>query len=103
MITLRIDNREEALSEINQQWIHQQINRRREDGLLPSVIIRIMEPEINIILATPGSANSYNTSSRRPNEKEQRILDLWSRLNLNRADFSSGNLVAFIQQIDRYL
>ena len=103
MITLRIDNREEVLSEINPQWINQQINRRREDGLIPSVIIRIKEPGIDIILATPGSANSYSTSSRRPNEKEQRILDLWSRLNLNRTDFSSGNLVAFIQQVDHYL
>ena len=103
MVTIRIDNHEEDISRIDAQWINQQIDRRRADGLSPMVIIRIKEPYIDIILSTPGSTNNYSTSNRRPNEREQQIFDLWTKLNLNRADFSSGNVVAFIKQLDRYI
>jgi hypothetical protein len=101
MIKIKIDNREEDLSKIDYLWINQQINRRREDGLSPSVMVTIDEQNINIILTTPNFANRYGTSNRRPNGREQQIFDLWNEFDLNRSDFSITNLIAFIRQLSR--
>lgn len=100
MITIRIDNREVELSEVDQRWINQQINRRREDGLTPCVIIKIKEHGIDMILSTPSCEKYLGVSNRQPNKKERKIFDLWKKLNLNNENFSSGNVVAFIKQLD---
>jgi hypothetical protein len=51
---------------------------------------------LNIVLATPECAPSGG-GGRPPNDRERKILDLWSERGLNLSNFTSGNVVAFVQ------
>ena len=98
MITIRIGNDERRYEELSEQWITQQINRRREDNVPPCVIVSINQPGLNMTLSTPGCA-SAGGGGRVPNDQERRIFDLWARLGLDGFNFTGGNVVAFIKHL----
>lgn len=100
MIKIRIDNREENLEKISAQWINQQINRRRTDGLNPCVQIKIDEPGMKMSPSTPTCAKIPG-GGRPPNDTERYVFDLWEKLGLNKDNFSSGNIIAFLQQLPK--
>ncbi|MCL4560111.1 MAG: hypothetical protein M1281_05805 [Chloroflexi bacterium] len=98
MITIKIDNEEHILKEADEYWINQRINRRREDGLSVCVIVTIIENDVNIQLLTP-TCYSSGGGSKPLNMSESRVVDLWNQRGLNRSDFTGGNLIAFIKQL----
>ena len=100
MITVRIDNREENLTEISEVWINQQINRRKAEGLSVCIMVKIKEGSLNMVLATP-NCPSTTDSSRHPNTEEQRVFDLWKKHKLNTGDFRADNLITFLKEIQR--
>ena len=102
MIEIRIDNRLVNLEDVDESWITQQINRRKDDGFLPCVKISINHNEYNMILSTPNCSNAGG-GGRKPTENELRIFELWAKFNLNTTDFSGGNLNAFLKQLRRIL
>jgi hypothetical protein len=97
VITIQIGAEVRRYEDVSEQWIAQQINRRREDGIPACVIVSIKEPFRNMTLQTPGCASG--SGGRAPNEQERRIFDLWDKLGLNRVDFSGGNVIAFVKQL----
>ena len=102
MVTIKIGESERSLPDADVNWVNQQINRRRAEGLTVCVRVTIKTQAVNVILATPGCASSGG-ASRRLTEEEQRVFDLWQQRGLNQSDFSSGNVVAFIKQLDRVI
>ena len=100
MIKICIDNREENLENIDKRWITQQINRRITDGTVPCVQVSINEGRIDLILSTPTCRSTGGGSGRSLNELEQRVVNLWIKQGLNDENFSGGNLIAFLNQIN---
>ncbi len=101
MITIRIGDTVRNLEDvrnIDESWINQQINRRREDGLSVCVRISIKEGSFNIALSSSGCASSGG-GGRLPNREEQTVFDLWEKVGMNKTDFHGGNLVAFLKQM----
>lgn len=98
MITIRVGNDERRYEDLSEQWITQQINRRREDNVPPCVIVSVRQPGLNITLSTPGYA-SAGGAGRAPNDQERLIIDLWERLGLNGLSFTGGNVIAFIKHL----
>ena len=97
MITVKIGTDERDMTEgIDEQWINQQIARRREDGEQVCVRITIHEGEVNVNLATP-TCTGGSVGGRRPNGAELEIIELWNRRGLNEVQFTGGNLVAFLK------
>ncbi|TVT47100.1 MAG: hypothetical protein FHK82_18215 [Sedimenticola thiotaurini] len=93
-----IGSSERDINNIEPNWINEQINRRRNEGVPVCVRIIIEKGDINISLATsdcPSSAGIRRTLTGAENE----ILNLWNRLHLSETNFSSGNLVAFLKQL----
>jgi hypothetical protein len=102
MITVKIAEEERQFDTIDEQWLNQQINRRRADGETVCVRVTIREGDIDMLLSTPTCGASVGGSRpARPHEKQ--VLDLWDRLNLNVASFTGGNLVAFLKQLRKVL
>ena len=99
MIRIRIDNREEDLSSINESWIIQQINGRKAEGRTPCVQVKIKSDHLDMVLSTP--ACSTGLGGRAPNEYERRVFDLWEKHGLKKADFQGGNLIAFLKQVQQ--
>lgn len=101
MITIRIGNETKNYSDATESWIAQQVNRRRQDGQNICVDILINTSGLNIRLTTPGCGGGGG--GRQPTDREQRLFDLWGKHGLNGANFTGGNLVAFLKQLKQVL
>lgn len=99
MITIRIAEEERQLDSVDEQWINQQINRRRADGQAVCVRVTVHEDGLDMVLSTPNCTGGGGGRPPRPQEKE--VFDLWNQRGLNDADFTGGNLVAFLKQLKR--
>jgi hypothetical protein len=102
VITIKIGASEQSYENADENWINQQINRRRRDSLLVCVQVAINNGYINMILSTP-NCNGVGGGGRRPNVQEQRIFDLWDKQGLNKPEFHGGNLIAFLKQLRRII
>lgn len=86
------------LKDVGSSWINGQINSRKKDGVPVCVRVLIKTDSVNIALATTDCPCSQG-SGRIPNSQERAILELWTKLHLNNANFSAGNLIAFLKQV----
>jgi hypothetical protein len=100
--TIQIGGETRALADADESWVTQQVNRRRREGQSVCVVVRIHTSGIDVNLATPACGGGGG-GGRLPNTKEQDVIDLWRKHGLNTDDFSGGNLVAFLKQINRSL
>jgi len=105
MIRIKIGSAERQLSSISdldESWINQQVNRRKQDGQAVCVDVSIEQNSVNIRLSTPACSKSSG-GGRPPNRQEEGIFELWDKHGLNRTDFSGGNVVAFFKQLRKLL
>jgi hypothetical protein len=86
------------LEQADPEWITQQINRRRHEGVAVCVRVQVNTPDLAISFATPACA-STGVGGRAPTAREQGILDLWIKHGLNERGFSPGSVVAFVKQL----
>jgi len=100
MITVRIGEEERSLQAASEQWITQQIQRRRADGHSICVRVSIRRGGLDMTLTTPGCVTGGG-GGRAPNANEREIFQLWNERRLNDIDFTGGNLVAFLAQLTR--
>jgi hypothetical protein len=99
VIAVRIGTDERDMTrDIDEQWIHQQINSRRQDGEQVCVRVTIRETDAQVTLATP-TCGGAGSGGRAPNATEREMIELWSKRGLNELSFTGGNLVAFLKQL----
>ena len=101
MITIKICEYEQQFNrvkDIDEQWINQQINRRRESGEAVWVRVTIQQGILNMSLATPNCQGSGGGSGRPPNQQEHAVYNLWNKRGLDEPNFTGGNLIAFLKQ-----
>ncbi|MCK5606625.1 hypothetical protein KAR91_32285 [Candidatus Pacearchaeota archaeon] len=99
MIRVFIGDSEREIHDATPQWINEQINRRRADGVQFCVHVLIDSNPVNLSLTTPGCSGSGGGGGRQPNLQENKVLDLWEKFHLRTNGFTGGNLVAFLKQI----
>ena len=102
MSTVQIGSETQDLSNFDENWVNQQINRRRQDGQNVCVRVSIATSGVNLSLTTPGCGGAGG-GGREPNRSEREIVELWNSKKLNSTDFAGGNLIAFLKQIRRSL
>jgi hypothetical protein len=105
MIRITIGTGERQIStmgDLEETWINQQVNRRKDDGQNVCVQVAIEQDSINIRLRTPACAINGG-GGRPPNQQERAIFDLWAKHGLNQTNFSGGNVVAFFKQLRNIL
>lgn len=98
MIRIRIGDEERDSAGADEQWINQQINRRRADGLAVCVRVTIHEDGLDMVLSTP-TCETSGGGGRPPRPQEKQVFDLWDKRGLNNASFTGGNLIAFLRQL----
>jgi hypothetical protein len=102
MIKIQIGGEERELQNADEQWINQQINRRREEGQTVCVRVTVLEGDLDMVLATP-TCKASGGGSRPPRPGERKVFDLWKKRGLDKADFTGGDLVAFLKQLKSVL
>lgn len=98
MIRVSIAGDEKILSDASPDWITQQIERRRKDGLVVCVAVSIQTAELAMRLSTPECGGGGG--GRAPNAQEARVFALWNQLGLNSTGWAPGNVVAFLKRLD---
>jgi hypothetical protein len=102
MVTIRIGSTEQQGNILDEGWLLQQINRRRQEGDSVCVVVEIQEPMVKLKLATADCQRSGG-SSRALTTQEQRVVELWRKHHLDAAEFRGGELIAFLKQLGRVL
>lgn len=102
MNTIKIGNEQRSLADADAQWITQQINGRRKDGMLVCVVVEITAGDIDVRFATP-TCGGGGGGGRPLTMREQEALDIWQRHHLNNENFSPGDVVAFVKQVLRLI
>jgi hypothetical protein len=100
MIKIKIGEEERVLEDATEQWINQQINKRRADGISVCVRITIKERDLDLVLSTPTCINFGGGSGRPPTSRESKVFELWDQRGLSKPGFTGGNLLAFLKQFD---
>lgn len=101
MINLKIgasERRFNNISEVDGNWINQQINGLRSDGHSTCIRISINEGPVHLSLQTIDCASSGG-GGRMPNSEESKIFDLWRELRLDSKSFNGETLVVFFKRI----
>jgi hypothetical protein len=102
MSTITIGHESRDLADADPQWVNHAILERRRDGQEVGVIVQLDGDQLTMVLRAPRRVVTGG-AGRAPNLREQEVLGLWAKLGLNDPDFASGNVVAFVQQVRRYL
>jgi len=97
-VRIIIGTSERDINDIEPNWINEQVSRRRNEGSPVCVRIAIEMGDINLSLSTSDCPSSVGVQ-RMLTRAENEVLDLWRKLHLSEADFTSGNLVAFVKQL----
>lgn len=98
MIFVSIAGDERSLQDASPDWITQQVERRRRDGLRVCVTVTIKTGELDMRLWTPECGSGGG--GRAPTVREARVFNLWTKLHLNQPGWSPGNIIAFLRQVD---
>ena len=99
MIFVSIAGDERSLQDASPDWITQQVERRRRDGLRVCVTVTIKTGELDMRLSTPECGGGGG--GRAPTTREAQVFNLWTKLHLNHPGWSPGNVIAFLRQVDR--
>lgn len=102
MITVTVAGIEQDLAGHSESWLHEQIKRRQANGESVCVQVEIRTSEIHVGVST-GACPAGVASSRQPNAKERKILELWKHFELGGSDVNSGKLVAFLQRLRAFV
>lgn len=101
MIRVQIGGDAREFERADSQWVNEQLNRRRADGLAVCVRVTVETGGLRLVLAT-AACGPASGGGRPPNAREKDVVDLWARCGLNDERFTGGQLVAFLQQLKRF-
>lgn len=86
----------------DKDWIAQRINGLRQDGVAVCVIVRVASPQATLTLAS-AACGTGGGGGRAPNAREQRIFDAWNKRGLGNGDVTAGDVIAFLNDLERLL
>ena len=96
--TIHIGDSHRSIDDATQQWVTEQINRRRQAGEAICIRVSIQKNSVDVALASadcPGGGGGR----RQLTTDETAIIDEWNRRGLNGSDISPGRLVAFLNHV----
>ena len=91
-----------SLDEVDESWIAQQITERERAGQPFCVKIGISDSTVNVGMQV-GQCQGGFPSGSRPNEDEERIIQLWRDRVKSNGHIDPGQIIAFFKQLRRYL
>lgn len=97
MIRVQIGMSDYDLKNVREDWLNREINGRRNDGIPVCVKVILRKSNVDMVLATPACGGGEGGRPATP--QETAILKIWAHQHLNGNDFTGGNVIAFLKQI----
>lgn len=102
MITIRINTEERKGGEIDVRWITGQVNARRKEGKKFCVFFKVNCGDVNLNLpARDCPTAGGGGGGRKPNAKEEMILEEWRKNGFPDQDVNPGMVVSFWEFVKR--
>lgn len=102
MITIKIGTAERRGGDINARWITDQVNARRKEGKKICVLFKINCGDLNLNLPSKDCpASGGSGGGRKPNAKEEIILEEWRKKRFPDQDVNPGMVVSFWEFVKR--
>lgn len=98
-VEVEIAGERRPLSEADPQWVHEQIGNRQRAGQAVCARVYVTGDGLDFVLSTPTCRDSGG--HRRASPEELPFVELWRKRGLDQEDFTSGHLIAFLQQLKR--
>ncbi|MBR9988841.1 MAG: hypothetical protein KFH98_03740 [Gemmatimonadetes bacterium] len=101
MIVLTIGETSRRLSDaagIEENWVAQRMRSTVTPTAVPGVHVRIDSPSVSLNLSA-GDGEAGGRIGRPLRPEEAKVVALWEERGLDRPDFRSGQLVAFLHQL----
>lgn len=102
MVILEIGAAQRPVDRADEEWINQQIDRRRADGQTVCVKITVDQNGLNLMLSTP-SCGARGPGGRRPRAREKEIFDLWAQAGLNDPQFTGADVLMFLKRLNAFV
>lgn len=102
-VKIRIGNQELDLAQADKHWIISQIRDQQSDNGSVCVQIIIEKGDVNLRLCSGGCPVVKGIGGRPPNQYELRIFDLWDKHGGKHGHLGGGEIVAFLDQLQRIL
>lgn len=99
MITVKIGEEERTWTKYEADWVNQSVNGRKIAGESLCVRVTITIRGINLILSTPNCQKSGSGGVPLTSD-DKWVIELWNRCGLSTLDFTGGNLVSFLKQVE---
>jgi hypothetical protein len=96
-IEVEIAGDKRRLSDVDSQWVHEQVGNRRRGGRAVCVRVYVTDSGIDLRLSTPSCPTAGGSRPASPEERP--IIDLWRGHHLDEPDFTGGDVVAFLRQL----
>lgn len=100
MSYVRIGDEQRNLADADQQWLGDQMRRRRAGGGSTCIQVSLKTSSINLLLSTPECGGGTG-GGRVPTAQEQLLLDEWAKRGLNGEGYSVGDIISFLQEVRR--
>jgi hypothetical protein len=101
MIVIKIGTSERRDRDIDARWITDQVNARRGEGKKICVLFNINCGDVNLNLPSKDCSTSGGGGRRKPNAKEEIILDEWRKKGIPEHDVNPGMVVSFWEFVKR--
>jgi len=95
MITIKIGTAERSNGDIDARWITGQVNARRKESKKICVLFKINCGDVNLNLPSRDCPKAGGGGGRKPNTKEEFILDEWRKKGFPGQDVNPGMVVSF--------
>lgn len=102
MITIKIGTAERRDGVINARWITGQMNARRKEGKKFCVFFTVNCGDVNLNLPSRDCPTAGGGGGgRKPNAKEEMILEEWRKKGFPDQDLKTGMVVSFWEFVKR--
>lgn len=97
MIRVQIGLSDYDLKDVREDWLNREINGRRHDEIPVCVKVILRADNVDMVLSTPACGSGGGGRPATP--QESAILKIWAQQHLNGNDFTGGNVIALLKQI----
>lgn len=100
MSYIRIGDEQRNIADADQQWLSEQLRRRRAAGGSTCIQVSLKTSSIDILLSTP-ECGGGGGGGRAPSTQERLLFDEWAKRGLGGAGYSVGDIISFLQEVRR--
>ena len=97
MVRVIIGDNERDLASVSENWVNQQLNRRKTAGEPICARVLIFKNNIDMALSTSGCERGKNY--KHPNRYELELIEIWKKLGLDSETFYAANFMAFLNKL----